>query len=123
MAGKPNTRFKLFENKTSLAKKFSRILNGGTSELKGNKIGWWERKSIEKDVNTDVSMVLDNSVEGRPDLVAYVMYRNTSLTWLVLQYNNIVDIEEEFIAGREIFLPSRNRVYSEIINNSPIIES
>ena len=124
MAGKNiNNRFTLFQDKTSLAKKYSRMLNGGNTETKGNKLGWWERIDIERDIFTDKQYVLGVEHEGRPDLVAASIYGRTSLMWLVLQYNSIVDIEEEFVTGKTITLPTRNRLFSEIAVENPERES
>jgi len=114
-----NNRFRLFDNKTSLSKRFSRMLTGGTTETKGNKLGWWERDVIEEDVFTDRVFELRAEHEGRPDLVAFEVYNNTRLTWLVLQYNSIVDIEEEFVPGRKINLPAPSRVFSQIAVKNP----
>jgi len=119
---KPNTRFKLFENKSSLAKRYSRMLNGGNTELKGDKLGWWERISLPKDTYTDITFVITKQYEHRPDLVSFRYYSTTRLTWLILQYNNIVDIEEEFVAGKTLIIPARSRVFSKILNNNPIKE-
>lgn len=123
MAGNVNNRFRLFEDKTSLAKRLSRQLNGGETERKGNKLGWWERRDIERDTFTDQRYRLGIEHEGRPDLVSVAIYGTSKLTWLVLQYNNIVDLEEEFVAGAIITLPSSSRVFSEIATGNPERES
>ena len=117
MAGK-NSRFKLFKDKTSLAKRHSRMLNGGTTEIKGDKLGWWERRPLQKNTNTDIRVRIPEIFDGRPDLLAFRIYRNPRLFWLILQYNDIVDIEEEFTTGREIILPARDRTISSIVNRS-----
>lgn len=117
MAGK-NNRFKLFKDKTSLAKRYSRMLNGGTTEIKGDKLGWWERRDLQKNTNTDIRIRIPEVFDGRPDLLAFRIYRNSSLFWLILQYNNIVDIEEEFTTGKEIIVPARDRTVSSIVNRS-----
>lgn len=120
MAGKNvNNRFRLFEDKTSLAKRFSRMLNGGDTSRKGNKLGWWERRQIERDTFSDILFELQARHVNRPDLVAFEVYGNAQLTWLVLQYNNIVDIELEFLAGKVITLPSPNRTFSNIVTENP----
>jgi len=121
MRGK-NNRFKLFNNKSSLAKAQSRMLNGGDTDIKGNKLGWWERKDFEKNINTDIRIIIPQIFNKRPDLLAYRIYRNPNLFWLILQYNNIVDLEEEFVAGREIFVPSPKRALSGMVNNNTIKE-
>lgn len=112
-----NNKFKLFRNKSSLAKKRSRMLNGGETEQKGNKLGWWERKSFKKNISSDIRITIPELMDKRPDLLAYAIYRNSGLFWLILQYNNIVDIEEEFRAGKEIIVPSRSRTESGLVNN------
>lgn len=111
-------KFKLYENKSSLKKRRSRMLNGGTTEVKGNKLGWWERRTIDTDEPTDVVVTLTAEYDRRPDLVAYDYYGLINLTWLVLQYNNIVDIEEEFVEGKKILIPSRSRAITKFSNSS-----
>ena len=101
--------FKLYTNKSSFQKRRSRMLNGGDTEVKGNKLGWWERKPLPRDDATDITFEIDEEYSKRPHLVAFDFYGLVSLTWLVLQYNNIVDIEEEFVRGKTITIPSRSR--------------
>jgi len=117
VAGK-NNRFKLFKDKTSLAKRNSRMLNGGTTEIKGNKLGWWERRDLRKDTSTDIRIKIPEIFSGRPDLLAFRVYKRPNLFWLILQYNNIVDLEEEFVTGKEIVLPSVDRTLSSLINRN-----
>lgn len=90
------------------------MLNGGTAELKGNKIGWWERKTLPKDVATDIELTIDEEYAGRPHLVAFDYYGTVRLTWLVLQYNSIVDVEEEFKLGDNIVIPSPQRALTTL---------
>jgi len=94
------------------------MLNGGSAELKGNKIGWWERKHFEREESSDITIVLDDEYSGRPDLVAFDFYNATNLMWLVLQYNNIVDLEEEFVSGKTITIPSVERAVSVFSKSS-----
>lgn len=117
-----NNRFRLFRDKTSLAKKQSRMLNGGETEVKGNKLGWWERTSFDKNISTDIRLVIPEVFDRRPDLLSYRVYRTPRLFWLILQYNNIVDVEEEFRTGKEILIPSRTRALSGMVNRSIIPE-
>lgn len=120
MAGK-NNKFKLFPDKSSLAKRHSRLLNGGDTEIKGNKLGWWERAKIDKNVSGDIKVTIPDVYNKRPDLMAHRVYGKSNLFWLILQYNNIVDIEEEFVTGRELILPSRIRTLSSIVNNNIVV--
>lgn len=118
MAG--NNNFELYSNKNSLAKSKSRMLNGGHTEIKGNKLGWWERRGLPKDPSSDIRLGITNTYHKRPDLVSFDFYGTTTLTWLVLQYNNIVDINEEFILGKEISIPSKNRALSELSSKNTV---
>jgi hypothetical protein len=38
--------------------------------------------------------------------------------WLVLQYNSIVDINTEFVAGESIILPTFERAQTQILTKS-----
>ncbi len=87
----------------------SRYVQGGTADRFPTRVGWWERKLLPRS-DTDFTIVIESSEDRRPDLVAARIYGKPSLQWLVLQYNNIVDIETEFLAGTEIRLPQQRRV-------------
>lgn len=94
------------------------MLNGGETEIKGNKLGWWERKPLPKDDSTDIILEINEEYSKRPHLVAFDFYGLVTLTWLVLQYNDIVDIEEEFVRGKTIILPSRSRALTLLTGGS-----
>jgi hypothetical protein len=112
--------FKQYKNKTSDRKQYSRIVQGGDFERRGSKIGFWDRRTdIEKNQDTDVIIfTLPLQYNKRPHLLAYDFYGRSDLMWLILQYNNIVDIDEEFITGKEIRVPPYNRVFSDIITKN-----
>jgi hypothetical protein len=111
--------FKLYTDKSSVLKKNSRYVQGGDSDVFPNSIGWWEKRSdILTDQADDIQMTLTMLYQGRPDLVSYQVYGRPDLAWLVLQYNNIVDINEEFVAGVVIQLPSKTRVLTDICTNT-----
>jgi len=114
-----NSEFKLYENKNSLAKPKTRLLNIGEAEVKGNKIGWWERETLIKDPSTDITITITDEFHKRPSMVAHKYYGKSILFWLVLQYNNIVDVEEEFLKGMEIIIPSKARALSEFSGKNP----
>jgi hypothetical protein len=109
-----------YKDKTSDKKKYSRIIQGGEYERSGSKISFWSKRTdILKNQNDDIEIFeLPLQYHKRPDLLAYDLYGRSDLMWVILQYNSIVDIEEEFIAGANLKLPSRSRVFSEIINKS-----
>lgn len=117
-----NNTFKLYRNKNSLSRKNTRMLNGGDTETKGNKLGWWERNVLEKDPSSDIVLTINDLFHKRPDLVAFQYYRKASLFWLVLQYNNIVDVEEEFVRGAEIIIPNKARALTAFSDETPKTE-
>ena len=94
----------------------SRYTQGGVTDRFPNRVGWWERFPLEK-LDTDLKVEIFPEEDRRPDLVADRVYDNVRLTWLVLQYNAIVDVETEFRTGTIIRLPEERRVYLDIVTN------
>jgi hypothetical protein len=92
----------------------SRYVQGGVTDVYQNRLGWWDGFNLERS-NDDITFVLDPKYDTRPDLLAYDMYGKATLMWLVLQYNNIVDINEEFVSGATITLPTKSRVFTSIL--------
>jgi hypothetical protein len=110
---------KEYPNKSSALKRKSRYVQGGTTELKRKRLGWWERDiDIPKDDITDIELTIGGKYTNRPDLVAHDYYRDATLAWIVLQYNDIVDVKDEFVTGKTITIPSADRVYFEILTSS-----
>lgn len=108
--------YRPYQNKSSLRRKNSRILQGGTSETSGDKISWWERRNIAGRDAREFNYTITNATAGRPDLVSFEFYGTTEYEWIVLQYNNIIDISEEFVYGKVLRLPSKTFVITNIIN-------
>lgn len=106
-----------FENNSSVLNSRSRMLQGGETDINKKRLGWWERFILEKDRPSDIRVFISNRYARRPDLVAFDYYGNAKLEWIVLQYNDIVDTLEEFTAGKTIMIPSRDRVYFDILTN------
>jgi hypothetical protein len=107
--------FKLYENKSSIEKKNSRMLQGGIVEEEGDFLKFWERRNFIRNSDTDFVLTVTRQYEGRPDLIAFDVYDRASLGWLVLQYNNIVDPTTELVAGTQLTLPDRGRVIYQIL--------
>ena len=102
---------------SSLQIRTGRYKQGGTTESSPGKLGWWERRVYPMS-DDDTTFEITPTYIGRPDLIAYAAYGKASLMWLVLEYNNIVDINEELVGGASIKLPSAARVYSEILTKT-----
>lgn len=114
-------KFKQYTNKSSMRKKNSRLLQGGTTEVYKDRLGWYEKRTdVPKDQWDDIVFTITKKYEYKPWLVAQIFLDRADLEWLVLEYNDIVDIMEEFVVGREIRLPSRSRTNFSIITKATL---
>lgn len=95
----------------------NRYVQGGVSESFQPRIGWWERNIYEKS-ETDTSIVIQNNYDKRPDILSTLVYGSPAYTWFILQYNNIVDINTEFVAGKTLLIPTKERLMTEILTRS-----
>jgi hypothetical protein len=112
-------KFKEYENKSSVKKRYSRYSQGGNTEIFSNKLGWWERFKLTYSNNGDIEIKhLPKIYDRRPDLLAYDIYQKSEFDWIILQYNNIVDVQEEFVTGVRLVLPSKLKANIDIMNNS-----
>lgn len=91
-----------------------RYVQGGNVERFTDRLGWWERRVFSSSP-TDVVVTIDPKYNGRPDLMAFDAYGKPWLAWIILQYNNIVDINVEFVQGRVIKLPTVGRINREFL--------
>lgn len=108
-----NSKFRQFSNKTSTKKARSRFNLGGKVDTFVDRLGWWMRKeSLGGDDLDIVVYTIPLEVAGRPDLISEIFYQTSRLEWFVLQYNNIVDINEELAVGKIIRLPPKNALSS-----------
>lgn len=95
--------------------KLSRYVQGGISVSLPTRIGWWDRRVLAQGID-DIFITITARYDKRPDLVAYDVYGKATYMWLVLQYNTIVDINLEFVEGKQIRLPPMRRVQAELVN-------
>lgn len=102
---------------SSAKRKDTRYVQGGTTTVNKKSVGWWER-----DVNlltmADDDIIIEGlpaTYDGRPDLLSFDLYGSNNLEWVILQFNSIVDINEEFVTGAKIKAPSRTRLFSSIL--------
>lgn len=94
-----------------------RYVQGGEVTLKGKRLGWWERKIYEKSP-TDIPFTITALYSRRPDKLAYELYGKASLQWFIMQYNNVVDINVDFVTGTKIVLPTKARLFSELLSRT-----
>lgn len=93
---------------------FSRYEKGGKTDYVGNQTTWWERKTFTK-TQDDLKITIDKKYHKRPDRLAFDLYGTAAFNWFVLQYNNILDTDKEFVEGKQITLPTANRFKSGVI--------
>lgn len=114
-------KFKLYENKSSVKKKYSRYLQGGDTEIYKERLGWWEQNlDIPKDQVDDITFTITKKYEHKPWLVSKVFLGDENFEWIILQYNEIVDTIEEFVVGKTIKIPSKQRVLFGIANKPTV---
>jgi hypothetical protein len=102
---------------TSSATSNTRFTVGGTVEMNGRYLGWWERTPLTF-ASDDIIVTLNPRYDQRPDLLAYDIYGKETYAWLVLQYNNIIDVVEEFTTGTSVRLPSQKRLQAILVTNN-----
>lgn len=110
---------------SSVVRKDTRYVQGGVSTVNEKNVGWWERSpTFSQRADDDIVIeALPAIYEGRPDLLSYDLYGNNNLEWVILQYNRIVDINEEFVAGAKLVVPSRERLFSSMLIKTVTVES
>lgn len=94
----------------------TRYSRGGKVDVVGKRLGFWEPKPFVRS-QTDIPYRISPRYHLRPDLLAADLYGNDTLMWFILQYNSIVDIHTEFVQGSMIILPTRTRMYTELLSN------
>ena len=101
----------------SLKLNHTRYLQGGLTNTKPDKLGWWERRLLPQQYD-DYRVEITKDIEKRPDLIAHSYYGKSVYAWVVLQYNHIVDIDEELVTGKVIRLPTYKRLVLEILTKT-----
>lgn len=105
------------ESGFSVTKGNNRYTRGGVSDVYNTRTGWWERNVLSTDP-TDLFYDVGNATAARPDLISYEVYGTVIYTWVVLQFNNIVDINEEIIPGTVLKLPTPSRLNTVLLTTS-----
>ncbi len=100
---------------SSVNKRNSRYVQGGTTTTFPLRLGFWERLAMLSD-DDDIFHTVTNRQDRRADIIADDVYGKPDLAWIVLQFNNIVDINLELQAGTEIRLPTPDRVFFDMLN-------
>lgn len=104
-------------SKNSVGAPSSRYSKGGTTDVHPTRLGWWERREMNHD-DSDLFITIQPNEDRRPDLIAYNVYKRANLAWVVLQFNNIVDVQTELTVGKTIRLPTLRRLTLDILSKS-----
>mgnify|MGYP001626840072 FL=1 len=102
----------------STSRRYSRYVQGGTTDSTENKLGFWDRKPLSKS-DTDTFVTIDSKYQHSPWLLAFDTYGRVELLWLIFQYNDILDPAVEFVAGKRIRLPIPSRLHVDLLNSRP----
>lgn len=112
-------KYKLYDKKSSIFKNYSRYVQGGNTDIFSNRLGWWEQLDLKENQFNDIIISpLIAAYDKRPDLLSFAVYGRTDFEWVILQYNNIVDINEEFVTGATIIMPNKMRILGDIMTNN-----
>jgi len=87
----------------------NRYTQGGITDEFDRRLGWWERTKLVRSAD-DIQYTVSSAEAQRADLIAFRLYQQAKLGWLVLQYNNIVDPATELLTGTVLTLPTPTRV-------------
>lgn len=88
----------------------SRYTQGGLTDVFPQRLGWWDRYILEKDPTTDYEYIIPDKYHQRPHNLAYDVYGRADYFFIILQYNNIIDVFEEFTAGKKLIMPTQQRL-------------
>jgi hypothetical protein len=86
----------------------SRYVAGGATEVNQTALEWWERTVFTLDAS-DTTYVVDSKFAGRLDLIAKALLGDSSMWWLIAQYNMLLDPFEEVVIGRVLRIPTAAR--------------
>ena len=88
-----------------------------TTPIKNNRyLDVLNLRFISKDPS-DLKITIDAKYANRPDLLAYELYQNPNLWWVLVVRNmdTLVDPLDDFREGVEIYAPTAQRVFGEIM--------
>lgn len=94
---------------TSQAKK-TRYAIGGSTETNSVGTGFWTRSTLPRRED-DSFVVLTEHTAKRLNIISHQFFGRDTLSWLILQYNDIIDPVEELYPGRVLSIPNPSRIF------------
>lgn len=95
--------------------KNGRYVLGGSTEVSEFALEWWNKVDLKKDP-TDLIYIMETKYEGKPHMLGYVFYGDDGLSWIIYQYNSILDPFEELVTGKLLLIPTLERIKKELIS-------
>jgi len=96
-------------------RKNTRYTNGNTTvDREGNKFLVLRKQLNLEPGSDDIFVKITSKYVNRPDLVAHTAYKDTSLWWVIFEFNSIVDPFFDLKLERILRLPSKERVLKAI---------
>lgn len=62
-----------------------------------------------------VKYIIPSEFEYRPDLIANALYGSVELWWVLYEYNEFTHPFNDFYAGRQILVPEKSELESQLI--------
>lgn len=97
--------------KNSVLVESSRYVSGGTTEVNGKALEWWDRTVFEQ-FDDDNIYVVEAKFAGRLDQITALYLGDPRYWWVIAQYNNILDPWSEITEGTILYIPTLTRVQS-----------
>lgn len=92
-------------------KRYTRYTNGKTYTNRENKNFLILRPPLNLPQDTgDTTVVINQELINRPDLIAQAAYGNPDLWWVIFEYNGIIDPLFDLKVGQSLTIPDINRV-------------
>lgn len=94
---------------SSVYNNMSRYVHGGDTEVGEIGIEWWDKRKIPT-ASSDIIFTVDAFHKGRLDLIANIFFNEPRYWWVIAQMNNILDPVAEIFEGRQLVIPSKDRL-------------
>lgn len=107
-------------SKNAVENKNGRYVLGGTTEVSISSLEWWNRKTMSRAAG-DLTYVMEKKYEGRPDLLGHVFYGDSSLWWIIAQFNGILDPMNELVEGKVLVIPELPRITKELKSQGLVV--
>ena len=110
-----NTQYNITNSKFNNKSRYYAI-GPSDSSPDDKKLKWWDMAGFNFKDQFEKTIVIENVYDKRPDLLSYDIYGTHQLSWVILMYNKIIDVND-FTVGSTIKHPSSQFVFGVILKN------